>query len=276
MDQRSAGAGAASEAASAARAVGLVAQAAEFHRGSRVEDYGPLCALATRLCAGLASLPAAAAAGGAAAGDCAEGAADAGATRPACPLPGASPCGDVASSEGPPTLSGATVRLVAALVAGHGKGVGASAGLAALEGVARGWAPALTAAPVREALNLARSLVRPPGGGTAAAALFAPELLGAAARAVLGAGGEDSAEGLDRAPGSAVGLPAARSQRAEGLALLVEVCGVLQPGVRSRVGWCPSDKGSHTAVCLVAGCCSCIAQSGLLLSQATVTPTPVM
>jgi len=45
---------AADVAASAARAVGLLAQAAEFHRGSRVEDYGPLVAAATRVCARLA------------------------------------------------------------------------------------------------------------------------------------------------------------------------------------------------------------------------------
>ncbi|KAK9845304.1 hypothetical protein WJX81_002986 [Elliptochloris bilobata] len=47
-------------AASAARAVGLVAQAVEFHRGSRVKSYEPLITLATRLSPGPMPYPSAA------------------------------------------------------------------------------------------------------------------------------------------------------------------------------------------------------------------------
>ena len=263
------------EAASAARAVGLVAQAAEFHRGSRVEDYAPLCALATRLCASLASLPAAAAASGGAGGDPAPGAAEAGAAKPACPS-GASLCDDGASLDGAPSLSCATLRLIAAIVAGHGKGVGASAGLSALEGAAVAWAPALTAAHVHQALALARSLIRPPGGGAAAAALFAAELLGAGARAVLGAEDEGCGEG---SAGLAAGLPAARALRAEGLALLVEACGVLQPVVHTP--WVPfgqsvdamNHRGRMLHDCVK---CSCRAWSGLPSCNLQGTVTPVL
>jgi len=152
-----------------------------------------------------------------------------------------------------PSLAGAAARLIAAVVAGHGKAAGASAGMGALAGAAAGWAPALAAAPLRDALALARSLIRPPGGGPAAAALFMTELPGVAARALLGEGpGSGSGPGEGSAPGApsraaasaaggegveggeAPGGPAAGdgSLRDEALGLLVEACAVLRPGVR--------------------------------------------
>jgi len=267
---------AADVAASAARAVGLLAQAAEFHRGSRVEDYGPLVAAATRVCARLAPArappdAAAAPAAGAGADAAAPGAApgeseDRRMGSPPEPLmPGAAAAPAAAHAlEAPPALSeevrpprpslaGAAARLIAAVVAGHGKAAGASAGMGALAGAAAGWAPALAAAPLRDALALARSLIRPPGGGPAAAALFMTELPGVAARALLGEGpGSGSGPGEGSAPGApsraaasaaggegveggeAPGGPAAGdgSLRDEALGLLVEACAVLRPGVR--------------------------------------------
>lgn len=99
-----------------------VAQMTDFIRGSRVDDYGPLFALASRLC----SLVAAGNTLREQASSAAEGAAER------------------------QFLSAATLRLVSAIVGAHGKEVGASAGLAAVSKAAPAWMPLLTHAPVHE------------------------------------------------------------------------------------------------------------------------------
>lgn len=226
--------GATEAAASAARSVGLVAQAVEFFRGSRVEDYGPLVELATRLCAGLhapadPNLDPASPAPGEAEGK--DGAGEPAGVQPAT---SAGEAGGDREGGGYPgnSLSGQALRLVAAIVAGRGKGVGASGGLDALADVAPCWAPALAGAPAGEALTLARSLIRPPGGGPAAAALFSAELLGVAARPLLAI-----IDTPERArPGTVIPKSEAPDAglREEALGLLVEACAALQPGVRAR------------------------------------------
>lgn len=128
-------------AASAARAVSAVAQMTEFIRGSRVDDYEPLFALTAHLGAIVAA--------GAAAADAAGAAAAAGAGESAV---SDARTGDesAGSQSGSPSLPGAALRLVAAVVAGHGKDVGASAGLTAIARAATGWAPLLSHAPINE------------------------------------------------------------------------------------------------------------------------------
>ena len=122
--------------ASAARAVAYIAQMTEFIRGSRVEDYAPLFALAARLGSVVA----------AGAGDESAISNPDSASEAAPSHPDESP----GSHPGRGSLPGSALRLVAAVVAGHGKDVGASAGLTAISRAASGWAPLLRHAPIDE------------------------------------------------------------------------------------------------------------------------------
>jgi hypothetical protein len=113
---------------SLARAVDMVVQMTEFIRGSRVDDYGPLLALAARLCT-LASMPSAAAIPQQTVGRVNKG-------SPGEALPR--------------SVSGSALRLVGAIVSGHSKEVGASAGLATVTQAAPAWVPLLSHAPIGE------------------------------------------------------------------------------------------------------------------------------
>lgn len=128
--------------ASAARAVRTIAQMSEYIRGSRVEDYAPLFALTMRLGSIVAAHPAGedstmTYSGG---GDESADGHPAGDDDSAGSLPG----------RGTASLPGAALRLVAAVIGGHGKDVGASAGLSAISRAAPGWAPLLSHAPIDE------------------------------------------------------------------------------------------------------------------------------
>ncbi|BDA46529.1 probable small subunit processome component 20 homolog at N-terminal half [Coccomyxa sp. Obi] len=189
-------------AASAARAVGYIAQMTEFIRGSRVEDYAPLFTLTARL----GSLVAAGARDESAVSDpeCAAGTADPGADAAPSHLDeslGSQPGGAA-------SLPGSALRLVAAVVAGHGKDVGASAGLTAISRAAPGWAPLLGHAPIDGVLQFVREMLHGAGAGPAAAAALGPLLLGALGRGVMA--------------GNA-------TQRARALPLLVDACDALRP-----------------------------------------------
>lgn len=108
----------------------------EFIRGSRVEDYAPLFSLTARLGSIVA----------AAAGD------ESALSDPGCTADAAlsHPDESLGSHHGRASLPGSALRLVAAVVAGHGKDVGASAGLIAISRAAPGWAPLLKHAPIDE------------------------------------------------------------------------------------------------------------------------------
>lgn len=128
----------AAAAASAARVVINIAQMTEYIRGSRVEDYAPLFALTTRLGSVVAAHPAADES-----------------------VLSQSGVGDESAGSHPHSvvsLPGAALRLVAAVIGGHGKDVGASAGLSAISRAAPGWAPLLTHAPIDEVIFLSQLL----------------------------------------------------------------------------------------------------------------------
>lgn len=142
---------------SAARAVAYIAQMTEFIRGSRVEDYAPLFALTARIGSIVAARGAAAGAGD-----------DSAVSHPNRAAGAADPGGDAAlscpdespgSHPGAGSLPGSALRLVAAIVAGHGKDVGASAGPAAISQAAPGWAPLLRHAPVDEVRTVLINLI---------------------------------------------------------------------------------------------------------------------
>lgn len=186
------GAGAAEDvadaAASAGRALALLAQLVEHGRGCRVDSYAPLFQLAARLAK--LDFPPELSAGSGSSGDssgsshAAEAAAAAAAAEaeevPELPR-GASA---VPSDFFRPSLSAQVLRFLLALVAAHAKVAGASEGPAAIGKVAAAWAPAFVRAPARELLALARTLISPPCGYPVARH-FGQQLLGALGRCLL-------------------------------------------------------------------------------------------
>jgi hypothetical protein len=200
--------------AGAARCVDLLAQAVHFYRGSRVEDYAPLLALCKQLVEPTfmqqqggqppqqQQQPQPQQAGG--------------------QQQGAEPYLEVSLSE-------QAFNLMLGLALGHTKAVGASQGLQALARHAPAWAPAFSRAPAPELLQFVRGLVQPPGGAELVG-LFAPQVLGALGRLVMGqAAGAAALE----APG---GGGVEDSEQALALALLVDVCTCLRPDVGAAAG----------------------------------------
>ncbi|KAL4434124.1 hypothetical protein ABPG75_000565 [Micractinium tetrahymenae] len=176
-------------AASAGRALALLAQFVEHGRGCRVDSYGPLFQLAARLAkldfppelsGGSSSSQQAAST--AETGGAEEGPAGA-AEGPGVPeLPhGASA---VPSDFLRPSLPAQVLRLLLALVAAHAKVAGASEGPAAIGKVAASWAPVFVRAPALELLAFTRALLSPPCGYPLARH-FGQQLLGAVGRCLL-------------------------------------------------------------------------------------------
>jgi U3 small nucleolar RNA-associated protein 20 len=141
---------------SAARAVGLVAQAVEYFRGSRVEDFGPILQLTQQLMTQqlLAAPP---------------------------PAGGAAPTS---------RLPDQTLRLLLAVALAHTQMVGASGGLPALARRApAAWGAAFEHAPAGPMLRLVAGLLAPPGRAELVA-LFAPQALAGVGRVAMQAGAD--------------------------------------------------------------------------------------
>ena len=165
---------------SAARGLSLLCQLLEYYRGSRVEDYRPMFALAARLIGldiwgpqAAASSPSEQQAPGREAGDGAE--------------EGETPDEHDFRVYLDPSLTEQALRLLCALVYSHAKVVGASEGPAAVARAAPVWSAVFSKASRREVLPFVRALISPPSGQELAR-LFGPQMLGAVGRCLLEGG----------------------------------------------------------------------------------------
>jgi U3 small nucleolar RNA-associated protein 20 len=253
--------------AHAARAVLLVAHGVHFFRGSRVEDYKPLCTLADRLVSLLQQLPPAAAA---AATDSSEAAAQVQLQwRQSSP---SEPISWTADELAGLTLSHSTLQLILGITLGHTKEVGASKGLGVLKVPAQRWSRVLGCVPQRELLAFTQGCVLPPSSA-ATAELFAPQLLGALGQLLLAAPGADGSSSSDGGADLA-------------LAGLMEVCGLLRPAAAVGSNDLPllltaQPGGTDVAAAvqrLAAGCSSSLSGIGsrhqLLVSWAALQLLP--
>jgi U3 small nucleolar RNA-associated protein 20 len=154
----------------AARSVGLVAQMVEYYRGSRIDDYAPLFALASRLAAPAFS----SAAQGEEYSD--EGGLD---------VPAIDPGEDGLWRS--TSLPRQALRLMKAVALGHWRVVGASTGPVAVGRVAPVWGAALSHAPVADALSFTRAIISTPAGYEIAR-FFGPQALGVVGRCILRGG----------------------------------------------------------------------------------------
>lgn len=169
----------------AARGVALLSRMIEYHRGSRVETYSPLFAMATRLIGpemlGNGNT-------GAESGEKSAQEGIAGAKEE-----------DNEQQDGPegllseffePSLSKEVLRYLQSLVYSHCKVISASEGPAAIERAAPLWAPAFSRAPQHEVLGFVRALITPPAGPEVSRC-FTPQMFAAVGRSLL-AGEETS------------------------------------------------------------------------------------
>ena len=146
----------------AARAVALVAQAIEYFRGSRLTDKAPLLDLAMRLCTSLPralrrAIPPAVPAGHTWSGSSGEEPSSLG-----CELQGIAEGCDPMNAEPASaslTLTGQTLRVMAALVSALGK----AGDLGSLASHVPSWGYALAAAPLGEVLPFLAQLLATPG-----------------------------------------------------------------------------------------------------------------
>ena len=181
----SASAAAAEARRSAARGLSLLCQFLEYYRGSRVEDYRPMFALAARLVGLDIWSPSAASS---------LEEQEQGAEREAGGGDDAAADEDEQAGEVPdeydyrahldPSLTGQALRLLCALAYSHTKAAGASEGPAAIARAAPVWSGVFSKASRREALPFVRALISPPSGAELAR-LFGPQMLGAVGRCLL-------------------------------------------------------------------------------------------
>lgn len=164
-----------------ARSFSLVAQMIEFFRGSRVEAYGPVLDLLSRLLLPGRFLVALGDGGN---GKAKEERSKEGAGEPV-----------EEEEEEQAHLRRASVteqalRVMVAVVAGHAKVVGASQGMWSLIPRAGEWDAVWTCSPAGEILAAARAVVSGPGGAEAVACFLGPSLLGGLGVVLESVGGD--------------------------------------------------------------------------------------
>ena len=171
---------------SAACSLSLLCSMVEFHRGSRVEDYGPVFAVTKRVI--LSSSPTFWMQHNRHRGDGHESEPedrDERASRQRSNIPfSASEEAEGHGAYMDLSMSGQILRLLKALVYAHCKAVGASEGITAIRKAAPFWLGIFSRAPRTQILEFVRSLITPPSGPEMAR-LFGPHLLSAVGNALL-------------------------------------------------------------------------------------------